>query len=86
MCLSSWKWKDALTLLHSKEGVVISGVKEPPHVPLSSRPTGMSYEEKIESMTGKKLERYKEAKKKGKSKEVDTEFYRSKQSQGSSSK
>ncbi|GMH98837.1 hypothetical protein TrST_g13138 [Triparma strigata] len=80
------KWKDALTLLHSKEGVVISGVKEPPHVPLSSRPTGMSYEEKIESMKGKKLERYKEAKKKGKSKEVDKEFYRSKQSQGSSSK
>lgn len=47
----------ALELLKEREGVVISGYKEPPHAKLCDRKVGLSYEEKLGAMTGKKVRR-----------------------------
>jgi len=54
------------------------------HTKLLQRGKGLTYEEKLGQMTGKKLERYEAAQSKKKSDTVDKEFYRMKQEQGGS--
>lgn len=75
-------WGECLKVLDS-EGIR-PGVnnKEPEHKPLLQRGVGLTYEEKLGQMTGKKLERYEAARSKKKSDTVDKEFYRTKQAQG----
>ena len=71
-------------MLKEMEGIVISGHKEPPHAKLCDRKVGLSYEEKLSAMTGKKLERYNTARRKNKEAAgQDKAFYALKQQQGS---
>ncbi len=78
-------WRTALSYL-SSHGHTPGPVKEATHVPLLSRKVGLSYEEKVGSMRGKKRERYEQCQQKardGGDGEAQKAFYAKKQAQGS---
>ena len=75
-------WGEACDWLKDRRGLLPFKARECPHVPLTLRKTGLTYEEKVGNMKGKTKERFDECQRKQKLPQNDAAFYRKKQSQG----